>query len=89
MVIRWGFIVIYFVWFVFLDLWCDIRVYSMDVYKVKLIVKVMIYNFYVSCYKIDFWLVYFNLVVNEVIWLWIVFIYLLNIVLDDVEVIIY
>lgn len=48
----------------------------------------MIYNLYVSRYKIDSWLVYLNSVVNEVTWLWIAFIYLLNIALDDVEVII-
>lgn len=89
MAIRWGSTVIYLVWFVFLDLWCDIRAHSTDVYKVKLIVKVMIYNLYVSRYKIDSWLVYLNSVVNEVTWLWIAFIYLLNIALDDVEVIIY
>lgn len=48
----------------------------------------MIYNLYVSRYKIDSWSVYLNSVVNEVTWLWIAFIYLLNIALDDVEVII-
>ena len=37
--------VIYFVCLiVFLDLWCDIRAHSTDVYKVKLTVKVLIYN---------------------------------------------
>lgn len=49
----------------------------------------MICNLYVSRYKIDSWSVYLNSVVNEVTWLWIAFIYLLNIALDDVEVIIY
>lgn len=49
----------------------------------------MIYNLYVSRYKIDSWSVYLNSVVNEVTWLWIAFIYLLNIALGDVEVIIY